>query len=121
VIPSPVPEVDVTEAERRLRDDPARPLLVDVREPEEFAVVRAPGVALVPTSTFLLKVGELPVDRPLLLICRTGIRSGAVTAYLQRQGRTDVANVAGGMDAWEAAGLPVRRGSAEPDEGRIPG
>ena len=48
--PPPIPTVDVTEAERRLREDPDRPILLDVRETGEFAEVRAPGAVLVPTS-----------------------------------------------------------------------
>jgi rhodanese-related sulfurtransferase len=119
-LPTPLPSVDVGEAERRLREDPSRPLLVDVREPNEFVVVRAPGAVLLPTSTFMARYGELPPDRPLLVICHTGSRSAAVTGFLARGGRTDVANVAGGMAAWERAGLPVKRGATESGEGDLP-
>jgi rhodanese-related sulfurtransferase len=116
---SQLPTVDVAEAERRIREDPARPVLLDVREPNEFAEVRAPGALLIPTSAFTERLAELPDDRPLLVICRTGVRSAAVTGFLSRSGRDDVANVAGGMEAWEQAGLPVRRGSVEPGEGTL--
>ena len=116
---SPLPTVDVTEAERRIREDPARPVLLDVREMNEFTEVRAAGALLIPTSTFATRVGELPDDRPLFVICRTGVRSAAVTGFLARSGRDDVANVAGGMEAWERAGLPVRRGPIEPGEGEL--
>jgi rhodanese-related sulfurtransferase len=119
-VPRPIATIDVLEAERRLREDPSRPLLVDVREPGEFAQVRAPGAFLVPTSTFVRRQAELPVDRPLLIICHVGGRSSAVTAYLTSTGRTDVINVAGGMDAWARAGLPVRTGPVEPGEGELP-
>ena len=115
-----LPTIDVGEAERRLREDPARPLLLDVREPNEFALVRAPGAVLIPTSMFMARLGELPTDRPLLVICHVGGRSAAVAAFLARTGRTDVFDVAGGMDAWERAGLPVRRGPAESGEGSLP-
>jgi rhodanese-related sulfurtransferase len=117
---SPLPTVDVGEAERRIREDPARPVLLDVREPNEFAEVRAPGALLIPTSAFTDRLDEVPADRPVLVICRTGVRSGAVTGFLARNGRDDVANVAGGMEAWERAGLPVRRGPVEPGEGEGP-
>lgn len=119
-VPNALPTIDVGEAERRLREDPARPLLLDVREPNEFAEVRAPGAVLLPTSTFAARLGELPPDRPLLVICHVGGRSAAVTGFLTRTGRTDAVNVAGGMDAWERAGLPLRRGPVEPGEGEIP-
>ena len=119
-MPGPIPTIDVAEAERRLREDPDRPILLDVREMGEFVEVRAPGAALLPTSTFMSRVDELPPDRPLLVVCHVGGRSAAVAGYLIREGRTDVVNVAGGMDAWEKAGLAVRRGALEPGEGDLP-
>ena len=118
--PGPIPTVDVTEAARRLREDPARPVLLDVREMNEFVEVRAPDAMLVPTSVFVARLDELPADRPLLVICHLGNRSAAVTGYLTRMGRTDVANVTGGMDAWARAGLPVRRGPLASGEGDLP-
>jgi rhodanese-related sulfurtransferase len=119
-LPGSLPSVVVTEAERRLREDPARPLLVDVREPNEFADVRAPGAILLPMSVFIARVDELPADRPLLVICHVGGRSAAAAGYLARSGRADVVNVTGGMAAWERAGLPVRRGPVEAGEGDLP-
>jgi rhodanese-related sulfurtransferase len=119
-LPGPIPTIDVTEADRRLREDPDRPILLDVREMGEFMEVRAPGAALLPTSSFMSRVDELPADRPLLVVCHVGGRSAAVAGYLLRSGRTDVVNVAGGMDAWARAGLPVRRGPLEAGEGDLP-
>jgi rhodanese-related sulfurtransferase len=119
--PPPIPTIDVAEAERRLREDPAGPILLDVREASEFAEVRAPGALLVPTSIFMTRIDDLPANRPLLVVCHVGGRSAAVTGYLIRAGRTDVVNVAGGMEAWERAGLPVRRGPLDPGEGELPG
>ncbi len=118
--PAPLPTIDVQEADRRLREDADRPFLLDVREMDEFAAVRASGAALVPTSQFMGRVGELPADRPILVICHSGGRSAAVTGHLVRAGRTDVVNVAGGMVAWERAGLPVLRGAPAPGEGDLP-
>ena len=117
-----VPTVDVREAERRRRaaagpDGRPAALLVDVREVSEFAEVRAEDVVLLPMSTLPSRLEELPRDRELLFICRSGSRSGQVVAYLQANGWRDVANVAGGMLAWESAGLPVRRGSPDSGEG----
>jgi rhodanese-related sulfurtransferase len=117
----PIPAIDVTEAERRLREDPDRPLLVDVREKNEFVDVRTPGAVLVPMSMFAARAGELPQDRPLMIVCHLGGRSSAAAGFLIRSGRSDVVNVTGGMDAWERGGLPVRRGTPEPGEGDLPG
>jgi rhodanese-related sulfurtransferase len=118
--PPALPSVDVAEADRRLREDPARPVLLDVREANEFVEIRAPGALLLPTSTLAARISDVPTDRPLLVVCRTGVRSAAVTGYLARTGRSDVFNVTGGMDAWERAGLPVRRGPIDPGEGDAP-
>ena len=118
---SPIPSIDATEAERRLREDAGRPLLVDVREANEFEEVRAPGAVLVPMSMFAARAGELPSDRPLMVVCHLGGRSAAAAGFLIRAGRSDVVNVTGGMDAWERAGLPVRRGTPAPGEGDLPG
>ena len=106
-----VPGIDVAEAANKLAsDDPNGPLLVDVREADELAVVRVADAIHLPTSTFTDHAGELPKDRPLLIMCATGVRSAAVTGYLLRSGWTDVANVDGGITAWQRAGLPVERG-----------
>jgi rhodanese-related sulfurtransferase len=120
--PNPtIPSIDVVEAERRLRDGPEMPLVVDVREPNEFGVVRIEGAALVPLSQFAVRYAELPTDRPLFIVCAAGSRSLAATAHLLRNGWADVVNVTGGLDAWQRAGFPVRRGAIAPGEGQLPG
>jgi rhodanese-related sulfurtransferase len=117
----PLPTVDVREAERRRREASPQPLVVDVREPNEFAAVRLDDVVLLPMSSFAERFEELPRDRPLLLMCAAGARSAAATAHLLRNGFTDVTNVAGGITDWERAGLPVRRGPVAPSEGQRSG
>lgn len=120
--PRRIPAVTVIEARRRLEaaPGPEGPLLVDVREPDEYAEFRAEGAVLVPLSTFMLKYQALPRDRELLLICRTGARSGQATAFLRANGWPDVSNVDGGTLAWVRAGLPARRGEPQPGEGDLP-
>ena len=95
------------------------PLIVDVREPDEFARERVEGAALVPISQFVARHGELPKDRPLYLLCHSGSRSQSATMYLLQAGWADVKNVTGGISAWMQAGLPVRRGTPEPGEGDL--
>jgi rhodanese-related sulfurtransferase len=118
-----IPTIDVQQA-AAARDDgpgsPISPVLVDVRERDEFVNTRVPGAVLYPTSSFLLRFDELPRDRPLHVICQSGSRSTAVTAWLLRNGWSDVHNVAGGMTAWIRAGLPTRRGPLAPGEGDLP-
>jgi len=101
-----VPEVDVRTAARRHADGAA---LVDVREPDEYEEVRAEGAILVPLGDVVDRVGELPRNRPLLLICRSGARSLRAAEFLASRGY-DVANVAGGTLSWVDAALPVERG-----------
>ncbi len=112
-----LPTIDVQQAAAARGDAPHAAVLVDVRERDEFISFRAPGAVLYPTSSFLLRFEELPRDRPLHVICNSGSRSAAVTAWLLRNGWTDVHNVAGGMVAWLRAGIEVRRGPLAPGEG----
>jgi rhodanese-related sulfurtransferase len=115
-----VPTIDVREAASAGGvPGSGAPLLVDVRERDEFVDVRAPGALLYPASSFLLRFEELPRDRPLHLICASGSRSVAVAAWLLRNGWTDVHDVGGGMGAWLRAGLGVRRGPLVPGEGDL--
>jgi hydroxyacylglutathione hydrolase len=60
------------------------------------------------------RLDEVPAGRPLVLQCQAGGRSGIAAGLLQAAGVDGVVNLAGGFDAWSAAGLPVERGAAEP-------
>jgi glyoxylase-like metal-dependent hydrolase (beta-lactamase superfamily II)/rhodanese-related sulfurtransferase len=109
-----VPMVDVHEAARRLGRKDARPFLLDVREPFEFAgpVGRhAPGAVLVPLAQVPHRLDALPEDpaAEVLVICKSGGRSARAAEFLIESGRRRVFNVAGGTDAWASAGLPVER------------
>ena len=118
-VPSIMP-ADAAAAQRE--SGPATgPLLIDVREPDEFATERAEGAILLPISEFAERHEELPRDRPLLMICQSGSRSMSATMFLLQRGWTDVRNVDGGTTAWVKAGLPSRRGEPEPGEGELPG
>lgn len=114
-----LPTIDVAEADRRRREGSPSPLIVDVREANEFAAVRLDDVVLLPMSSFAERFAELPKDRPLLVMCAAGARSAAATAHLLRNGYTYVVNVAGGITEWQRAGLPVRKGPVEPGEGDL--
>jgi rhodanese-related sulfurtransferase/glyoxylase-like metal-dependent hydrolase (beta-lactamase superfamily II) len=81
-------------------------VLLDVRETVEWVAGHAPGASALPMRLVHEHRSELPRDRRILVICRTGGRSAAVTDALNGWG-FDAANVAGGMRAWAAAGLGV--------------
>ena len=120
--PHPIGRVNIVSAAQaaELQDGGGAAVIIDVREPREFEALRAPGAVLVPLAEFVARLGDLPRDRQLLLICRSGSRSLRATMYLMQQGFDDVANVDGGMIAWKNAGLPVRSGPLEGGEGELP-
>ena len=97
-----VPEIDVAEAARRLQT--GQVLMLDVREDDEWAAGRAPDAMHMALSE--LHPAMIPTDRPVIAMCRSGNRSGKAALELAAAG-VDVTNIAGGMKAWEAAGLPV--------------
>ncbi|TIH35302.1 rhodanese-like domain-containing protein [Subtercola vilae] len=80
--------------------------VIDVREPDEYAAVRVPGVINIPLGQ--LTEAELP-DEPLYVICASGGRSARATDYLASRD-LDATNVAGGTNGWVQAGLPTERG-----------
>lgn len=86
-------------------------LLVDVREQNEYDEVHAEGATLIPLSEFEARHAELPKDRPLVMICRSGARSARAGEFLEAQGYGDVSNLSGGTNAWVEAGLPNVKGN----------
>lgn len=120
--PPTIPQLLPREAHARVAEGGSDgPLIVDVRNPDEFARVRVPGSVLIPLPVFVQRYNELPADRPLLMLCHSGNRSGTATAFLLRSGFAEVANIVGGITAWYQAGLPVTSGALEPGEGDLPG
>lgn len=104
-------QVPAHEAAARMRDGAA---LVDVREPAEFARGHAPGARLLPlsrirtgTTTAIESLGLPEGTNEVLLVCQSGVRSRIAQAMLAKGTRYRCLNVAGGMSAWAAAGLPV--------------
>ena len=81
-------------------------LFVDVRERSEWNGGHAPGAVLIPYEEVGERAQELPLDRPLVLYCASGIRSSLAASILESGGR-EVANLRGGFTAWRNAQLPV--------------
>ncbi|HEU5144786.1 MAG TPA: rhodanese-like domain-containing protein [Dermatophilaceae bacterium] len=108
-----VPSADIREI-----DDDA--VMVDVREPHEFAAGHAPGAILIPLGDLPHRLDDLPDtdDSPVAITCRSGNRSGRAVAWLTQQG-FDVVNMDGGMLAWQAAGKPVVASSGTSGDGHI--
>lgn len=84
----------------RERDDDL--LLIDVREPREHEIVAIPGDVLVPRGELLSDEGlaALPTDRPIVLYCRSGVRSARCLARLERAGFDNATHLSGGVLAW---------------------
>jgi rhodanese-related sulfurtransferase len=101
-----VPEIDVTELARRHADGA---FVLDVRQPDEYEAGHVPGAVLVPLGDLSDRRGEIPGDRPLLVICKSGGRSAKAVEVLAGAGY-DATNVAGGTMAWIDAGHPVVEG-----------
>jgi rhodanese-related sulfurtransferase len=98
-------DIDVREAHRRW--EAGELTIIDCREEQEHEATRVAGVPLIPMSEFLARVDELPDDAPLAILCRSGSRSAQVADYLTAAGdHGEVDNVAGGIIAWAAEGLP---------------
>lgn len=87
-------------------------LLLDVRELEEYQQGHAPNSRLLPLGQLNKRIAELDAyrDKPIAVICRSGRRSAQAVELLRQAGFTQVVNVQGGMNAWEAAALPVVKG-----------
>ena len=75
-------------------------LLVDVREPAEFEIVRIPDSMLIPKGELPSRMSELPLDRPVILYCKTGVRSAESLAVLKAAGFSTAKHVQGGVTAW---------------------
>ena len=85
-------------------------LLLDVREPDEWETAHVAGAQHIPLGEIDQRFHELPRDREIVIICRSGRRSAKAQDAMEAAGFGPVANLAGGMIAWEEDGLPVTRG-----------
>jgi hydroxyacylglutathione hydrolase len=83
-------------------------LVLDVRDPDEFAEAHIPGSAHIPYGELGGRLSELPTDRPIATVCSGGKRSGLAASILQREGFDQVIHVAhGGVGTWRRSGRPI--------------
>jgi len=102
-----VPSINVTELNEKLKFG-KHPLVLDVRQPDEFRTGHINGAKLIPLNELQRKMKELPKGREIVCICATGNRSTSASKMLAKEGFT-VFNVQGGMLAWRRAKLPVQK------------
>jgi len=93
---------------------PADAYLLDVREPDEWSAGHAPDAVHLPMMEVPARLEEIPRDGDVVVVCRSGGRSGQVVAYLQHQGYDNVVNLDGGMLDWAAAGRPMISEDGQP-------
>lgn len=104
----PVPSIEATAAQARLNEKP-RPLVLDVREPAEYAAGHIAGSTLIPLHQLASRMSELPKDREIICLCASGSRSSSTARRLMSNGYIAL-NLSGGMSSWIHAGLPVKKG-----------
>lgn len=79
--------------------DPA-PLLLDVREPNEFAYCHIEGALHIPMGQIVSRLDDIDAEREIIVICHHGMRSFQVAQFLESQGYGRIINLSGGIDAW---------------------
>lgn len=100
---SKVMEVDPDRLMERLSDS----ILLDVREPQEYAAGHIPGSINLPQSDLASRLDELRKDQPILVVCQAGMRSTKAAQFLMQMGYSQVSSVKNGTDGWRAAGRPL--------------
>lgn len=98
-----VPSVTVSDLPDPL---PENVVVLDVREPDEWAAGHLEGAVHIPLGSLAQRVGELDPQAETVVMCHLGGRSARATAWLASQGH-HVVNLQGGIEAWEAAGRPI--------------
>lgn len=102
-----IKEVDVNSAQTQIKQS----LILDVREPAEFAAGHLAGAINIPRGLLEFKIGAHPdfqqQQASILVYCQTGGRSALATQVLNQLGYAQAASIAGGFNAWTEAGLPV--------------
>lgn len=84
--------------------------ILDVREPSEWNEFHMPDSTLIPLGQLASRVSEVPKDRPIVVVCRSGNRSSVGRDTLLQAGWTNVTSMDGGLTTWRAQGLPVVSG-----------
>ncbi|SDN66769.1 sulfurtransferase TusA family protein [Alkalicoccus daliensis] len=91
----------VTNAELQEQLDREDPIVLDVREPAEFAFGHIPGAVSIPLGELEARTGELASEKEIIIICRTGSRSDFAAKQLAEKGFPNVKNAVQGMSEWE--------------------
>jgi glyoxylase-like metal-dependent hydrolase (beta-lactamase superfamily II)/rhodanese-related sulfurtransferase len=110
-----VREIDIDALEAR----PPDAVVLDVREPEEYAHGHVPGAVSLPQADLASRLDEVPRDRPVMLICQRGMRSYRAGQFLVQMGIDQVTSVKGGTAAWRAVGKRLAMGDPTAERPRV--
>ncbi len=100
---------DISVADTAAKRD-AGAFILDVRTPEEWNEFHISGATLIPLDQLEMRLNEVPKDKEVVVVCRSGNRSKVGRDALKAAGYTQVTSMAGGLNAWKAAGLPTVAG-----------
>jgi rhodanese-related sulfurtransferase len=104
----PIPKLTATELNEKLKFG-KHPLVLDVRQPDEFHQGHIAGAKLIPLGELRKRMKDLPQGREIVCVCASGSRSGSAAKMLSKEGFT-VFDMMGGMHAWRRMKLPVQKG-----------
>jgi len=90
------------------------PMIVDVREPSEYAAARIPGAVSIPQADLATRLSEIPKEREILVVCASGMRSLRSAQFLHAVGYERVTNLDGGTNGWLAAQHPTPSAAPAP-------
>ncbi|MEP7136406.1 MAG: rhodanese-like domain-containing protein [Chloroflexota bacterium] len=106
---APLPSLNATELNEKLKNG-KRPLVIDVRQPDEYRAGHITGSKLIPLGELSNRINELPKDKEIVCVCASGSRSRSATKLLIREGY-NAFDMSGGMFTWQRAQLPIKKGN----------
>ena len=106
---APLPSLNATELNEKLKNG-KRPLVIDVRQPDEYRAGHIAGSKLIPLGELGKRISELPKDKEIVCVCASGSRSRSATKYLVGAGY-NAFDMSGGMFMWQRAKLPIKKGN----------
>ena len=104
----PLPSLSALELSEKLKNG-KRPLVLDVRQPDEFRMGHISGAKLIPLGELSQHMKALPKDKEIVCVCASGSRSRSATKLLLHEGY-NAFDMSGGMMMWSRAQLPVKKG-----------
>lgn len=92
--------INVVELKEKMDSKPANVVYLDVRTPMEFKSNKIKGFKNIPVDQVPNRLGEIPKDKEIVVICQSGARSSSAVRFLKQNGYENIINVSGGMGAW---------------------